>query len=172
VDESLMLQKPTAEVPHEGRQVFTQNSREYELLRAWISEGTKPELAAARATKIEVFPAEIDMDLAGRSQRLVVIAYYPDGTSRDVTREAIFSSSNTDVAEVKDAQVRALRRGEAAVLIRFEGIYATKELTVMGDRAGYQWTSVPTNNFIDEHIYAKLQRIKAVPSELCTDSEF
>jgi hypothetical protein len=173
VDESLMLQKPTAEVPHEGRQAIKPGSREYELLRVWIVEGAKAEpLAEGRATKIEVLPADIEMDLPGRAQRLVVIAHYADKTTRDVTRDAIFSSSNTDVAEVKDGQVRALRRGEAAVLIRYEGIYATKELTVMGDRAGYEWVSTPTNNYIDAHVYAKLQRVKALPSELCTDADF
>ncbi|HMJ90479.1 MAG TPA: DUF1549 domain-containing protein, partial [Candidatus Acidoferrum sp.] len=173
VDESLMLQKPTGEVPHEGRQAIKPGSREFEMLRAWIAEGAKPERTeAGRATKIEVLPAEIEMDLAGRAQQLLVIAHYADDTTRDVTRDAIFSSSNTDVAEVKDGQVRALRRGEAAVLIRYEGIYATKELTVMGDRAGYEWANTTTNNFIDQHVYAKLQRIKALPSELCTDSEF
>ncbi len=173
VEESLMLSKPTAEVPHEGRQVIKPGSREYELLSAWITEGTKPETASAgRATKIEVLPGDVEMDLAGRTQQLIVIAHYADGTTRDVTRDAIFSSSNTDVAEVKDGQVRALRRGEAAVLIRYEGIYATKALTVMGNRAGYEWANTPTNNYIDQHVYAKLQRIKAVPSELCTDAEF
>jgi hypothetical protein len=173
VEDSLMLLKPTGEVPHEGRQAIKPGSREYELLRAWIAEGAKPEsIAQGRPTKIEVLPKTIDMDLPGRSQGLIVIAHYPDGTTRDVTRDAVFSSSNTEVAEVKDSQVRALRRGEAAVLIRYEGIYATKELTVMGDRSGYAWTSTPTNNFIDAHVYAKLQRVKAVPSELCSDAEF
>src|SRR5258707_12048552 len=43
VDESLMLLKPTAEVPHEGRQVFKTGSRQYQLLRQWIVEGVKTE---------------------------------------------------------------------------------------------------------------------------------
>src|SRR5919109_366170 len=41
VDESLMLLKPTAEVPHEGRQQLKPGSREYQVLRQWIAEGTK-----------------------------------------------------------------------------------------------------------------------------------
>ena len=64
------------------------------------------------------------MEIAGRSQQVIVIAHYPDGTTREVTREAVFSTSNQDVAEVKDGLVKGLRRGEAAVLIRYEGIYA------------------------------------------------
>ena len=56
---------------------------------------------------------------------------------------------NGDVAEVKDGLVKAVRRGEAAILVRYEGIYATRLLTIMGDRSGYQWIDVAENNFID-----------------------
>jgi hypothetical protein len=56
VDESLMLLKPTAEVPHEGRQVFKVGSREYNLLRDWIKEGAKSEdVAVGRANALEIF---------------------------------------------------------------------------------------------------------------------
>jgi hypothetical protein len=55
VEESLMLLKPTAEVPHEGRQVFTVGSREYNLLRDWIKEGCKPEeVPGGRANGLEM----------------------------------------------------------------------------------------------------------------------
>jgi hypothetical protein len=173
-EESLMLQKPTAEVPHEGRQAIKPGSREYKVLRDWIAEGTKSEeLAKGRASSIEILPGDVEMDLAGREQQMLVIATYPDGTTRDVTRDAHFSVSNTDVAQV-DAlgHVKGLRRGEAAILVRYEGIYGTKLLTIMGDRSGYQWKDVTENNFIDTHVNAKLRRMKALPSELCTDAEF
>lgn len=173
VDESLMLLKPTAEVPHEGRQAIKPGSREYHLLRQWIAEGVKfekPEVG--RTIKLEVFPAEVEMDLPGRTQQILVMAHYPDGAVRDVTREAVFSISNSDVAEVKDGLVKAIRRGEAAVLVRYEGQYAAKLLTVMGDRSGYQWADVPEHNYIDQHVHAKLKKMKILPSETCTDAEF
>src|SRR4026207_2293049 len=67
VEESLMLLKPTAEVPHEGRQALKPGSREYHLFRQWIAEGTKyEETAKGRATKIEILPAEVEVDLPGR----------------------------------------------------------------------------------------------------------
>ena len=173
VDESLMLLKPTAEVPHEGRQAIKPGSREHEILRTWIAEGVKTEtLKEGRAIKLEVIPADIEMDLAGRLQQILVVASYADGTTRDVTREAVFSSSNGEVAEVKDGLVKSLRRGEAAVLIRYEGLYATKLVTVMGDRTGYKWVASPEHNYLDTHVNAKLQRMKTLPSELCTDAEF
>ena len=174
VDDSLMLLKPLGEVPHEGRQAIKPGSREHQLIRQWILEGTKlDEVTKGRAKSIEILPKESEMDLAGRSQQFLVIAHYADGTTRDVTREAHFSVSNTEVSDVnKDGVVKGLRRGEAALLVRYEGIYATALLTIMGDRSGYQWAEVPENNLIDQHVNAKLRKMKILPSELTSDGEF
>jgi hypothetical protein len=38
-EQSLMLLKPTAGVPHEGGFLFDENSRYYDLIRTWIAEG-------------------------------------------------------------------------------------------------------------------------------------
>jgi len=173
VDDSLLLLKPTGEVPHEGRQAIKPGSREYDLLRQWLIEGAKSEkLDLGRAKKIEVLPGDVEIDLPGRNHQFLVVAHYADGTTRDVTREAVFTSNNGDVAEVKDGLVKALRRGEAAVLVRYEGLYAANLVTVMGDRSGFKWNDVAQSNFIDKHVDAKLQKMKIQPSELCTDAEF
>jgi hypothetical protein len=173
VDQSLMLLKPAAEVPHEGGQQMKPGSREYQMLRQWIAEGAKFEdQETGRASRIEILPAEVEMALPGESQQVLVLAHYPDGAMRDVTREAVFSSNNEDVAMVKDGLVTGLRRGEAAVLIRYEGQYAAKLVTIMGDRTGFEWVEVPEFNYIDTHVHSKLRKIKTAPSELCTDAEF
>ncbi len=173
VDESLMLQKPLAEVPHEGRQAIKPGSRYHALLRRWIAEGARFEdVAKARATNITILPATVEIDLPGRQQQFIVLAAYPDGTTRDVTREAVLSSNNEEVALVKDGTLTALRRGEMAVLVRYEGLYSAREVVVMGDRSGYQFAAMPEHNFVDQHVNAKLQRMKINPSDLCTDAEF
>jgi len=173
VEQSLMLLKPTGEVPHEGRQVVKPGSRYYDLLRQWIAEGTKYEQPdKARVQTLEVLPADVELDLPGRSQQILVLAHYPDGGTRDVTREVIFSSNNPEVAKVKDGLVTGVRRGEAAVLIKYEGVYATKEVTVMGDRTGFAWAPPEEYNFIDQHVNAKLKRMKILPSDVCSDEEF
>ena len=173
VDDSLMLLKPLGEVPHEGRQALKPGSREHQMLRQWITEGTKFHNVNNRAKSIEILPKEAEMDLPGRSQQFLVIAKYEDGSTRDVTREAHFSVSNTEVTDVTGGGVvRGLRRGESALLVRYEGIYETALLTVMGDRTGYQWADVPENNFIDQHVNAKLRKMKILPSELTGDGEF
>ena len=132
----------------------------------------KPEKTeVGRAKTIETIPPEINLDVAGHEQQMLVLAHYADGAVRDVTREAVFSSNNGDVAEVKDGLVKAIRRGEAAILIRYEGLYAANLVTVMGDRTGFKWVEAPENNFIDKHIYTKLQKMKMLPSDLCSDAE-
>ena len=47
--------------------------------------------SSARPTSIEILPKQIDLDLPGRAQRVIVLAHYPDGVVRDVTREAAFA---------------------------------------------------------------------------------
>jgi hypothetical protein len=173
VDESLMLLKPTGEVPHEGRQVIKPGSREYQLIRQWIAEGAQyEEPAAGRAIKIEILPAEVELDLPGRTQQLLVLAHYADNSTRDVTREAVFESNNSDVAELRKNTIKAIRRGEAAILVRYEGLYSARQVTVMGDRTGFQWVEVPEYNYIDKHVYAKLKKVKVLPSDLASDAEF
>ena len=87
------------------------------------------------------------------TQQLIVIAHYPDGTTRDVTRDAIFDTSNFEVAIVgKSGQVEAVRRGEAAALVRYEGQYAVAPVTVIGTRDGYAWKASPEFNFVDKHV--------------------
>jgi hypothetical protein len=172
-DDSLMLLKPTAEVPHEGRQAIKPDSREYKLLREWIARERSRGIKVARAKSVEILPGDVEMDLAGRSQQLIVVATYPDGSTRDVTREVHFSVSNTEVAQVdKDGLVKSLRRGEAAILVRYEGVYATRLLTIMGDRTGYEWARHHSLILSTSMWTRRLQRMKTLPSELCTDAEF
>lgn len=173
VDESLLLQKPLGEVPHEGRQAIQPGSRYHQVLRDWITQGAGMEAPAKhRPTRLEVLPASVDIDLPGRVQEFVILASYPDGTTRDVTREAMLSSNNEEIALVKDGTLTALRRGEMAVLVRYEGLYSSREVAVMGDRSGFTFQPMPEFNYVDRHLNAKFARMKLNPSELCTDAEF
>ncbi len=124
-------------------------------------------------TKIEVFPVNPVVQRIGSKQQLRVLATYASGEVRDVTREAFLESANSEVAVAGRAGlITAVRRGEAPILARFEGNYASTTLTVMGDRTGFVWTDPPTYGKIDELVAAKWKRMKILPSGLCTDAEF
>ncbi|RMG40138.1 MAG: DUF1553 domain-containing protein [Planctomycetota bacterium] len=172
-DKSLMLLKASGSVPHVGGQLTTPGEAYYEVIRRWIALGARLDPDTPRVTAIEFFPKDPIIQREGQRQQLRVVATYSDGSQRDVTRDAVISSGNTEVAEVVEGGlVTAIRRGEAPILARYEGQYAATTLTVMGDRDGFQWVQRPVYNFIDELVDKKLQRMKIVPSDLCTDAEF
>jgi hypothetical protein len=172
-DDSLMLLKSTSAVPHVGGQVVQPGEPYYEIIRRWIADGAKLNLDTPRVAKIEVFPQNPVVQLIGAKQQLRVVASFADGTQRDVTREAFVESGNTEVATTdRNGLLKAIRRGEAPMLVRYEGAYAATTLTVMGDRTGFVWTEPPAHNRIDELVAAKWQRMKIQPSQLCSDSDF
>ena len=173
-EQSLMLLKPTSEVPHKGGQVLVPGDRDYSVIHQWIAEGAIPDVhTTQRVQRLEVVPDSAELAIPGMKQQLIVIAHYSDGTTRDVTREAKFTSSAPEVANVIDeGVVTAERRGETSILTRYEGAYSTNNIIVMGDRSGYKWVKTPEYNYIDTHVYNKLKRMKVLPSELCTDEEF
>src|SRR6185503_6399102 len=51
-------------------------------------------------------------------------------------------------------------------------LYAARQVTVMGDRSGFQWVDVAEHNFVDKHVNAKLRKMKILPSDLCSDADF
>jgi len=172
-DDSMMLMKPTGAVPHVGGALMQPGEPYYEIMRAWISDGAKLDLTTPRVSKIEVFPVDPVVQRIGAKQQLRVLATYVGGEVRDVTREAFLESANSEVALAGRAGLlTAVRRGEAPVLARFEGSYASTTLTVMGDRSGFAWTDPPAFSKIDELVAAKWKRMKILPSGLCSDADF
>ena len=171
---SLMLLKPTGEVPHEGGHVLQASGRRYDIILQWIKEGAKyePDPGTARPNSLEVLPKEVALDLPGRTQRLIVLAHYPDGTVRDVTPDAVLSSNSIEVARITGNEITGLRRGEAAILIRYEGNYGVANVSIMGDRTGFAAAPMPEYNYVDHFINAKCEKMKIVPSDECTDAEF
>jgi len=169
----LMLLKATGAVPHVGGQLTKPGHPYYEIIRRWIGGGAKLELSTPRVVSIDVEPKNSVVQRIGSKQQVRVLATYSNGVVRDVTAEAFIDSSNTDVAKT-DATglINTLRRGEAAIMVRFEGKYTATPITVMGDRTGFAWADPQKWNGIDEHVARKLQRMKILPSDLCNDYEF
>ncbi len=172
-DESLMLLKATAGVPHEGGQRTKLGDKYYEILRAWIADGAKLDVKAPRVAKIEIFPQDPVVQEIGAKQQMRVVATFTNGETRDVSAEAFVESGNSDVmATDGGGLMKTLRRGEAPVLARYEGAYAATTVTVMGDRTGFVWNSPPTFSRIDELVAAKWERMRIQPSQMCSDETF
>ncbi|MEE2776299.1 MAG: DUF1549 and DUF1553 domain-containing protein [Acidobacteriota bacterium] len=172
--QSLMLTKPTMQTPHVGGLTIERDTRYYNTILDWISQGVPfGNLDADRVQSLEVYPKEIFMAAPHKAQHLAVVAHYRDGRTRDVTREAHFESSNTESFLVEDPAIaHSIRRGEGAVLVRYEGQYATVPVTVLSGSGGFRWSRVAQHSYIDELIDEKLQRVEVQPSEIASDSEF
>ncbi|MCA9179190.1 MAG: DUF1549 domain-containing protein [Planctomycetales bacterium] len=171
--DSLMLSKPLGAVPHEGGKLLDTSDPYYQLLHDWIAAGAKLDLSTPRVTSIKVLPVNPIVEREDQEVPMTVIATYADGTTREVTREAFLESGNTEVATVdRRGVMTSIRRGEAPVLARFEGAYAATTLTVMGNRDGFTWQQPEVWGKVDELVAAKWQRMKVLPSELCSDSDF
>jgi Protein of unknown function (DUF1553)/Protein of unknown function (DUF1549) len=175
-DRSLILLKPTAGLPHGGGQRFTTGSPEYRLLRRWIAEGMP--FGDARdpvLSGIEVSPAGRVL-LPRQEQPLLVTAVYSDGTRRDVTGEAAYSSNEDQIAAV-DASGRIQTEdvaGEAAIMVRYMGQVTVSRVTVPLARvpAPQIYARLPRANFVDEHVIGKLQELRILPAGRCSDTEF
>src|SRR5262249_33986617 len=83
------------------------------------------------------------------------------------------SSSADVVATVTgDGLVRAVRKGEAAVLVRYEGQFAVNPVSVLTPEPGYRWSEPPAFNYVDGLVYRKHQLLGLQPSGLCGDADF
>jgi hypothetical protein len=173
-DASPILLKGVGRVAHEGGKRMGADSLAYRLVRDWVAEGVRPEPAnSPRLVGLAVTPPVRLLDDPAREQQLVVRATFADGTTRDVTRLARFSSTDTAVARVDDeGRVAKQKRGEATILVAFEHLVATTRLVFREPVPGLTWVDPPVNNFIDEHVFAKLKLLRIPPSELSGDAMF
>src|SRR4051794_22044236 len=170
---SLMLAKPTQQVPHGGGLRFEVGSEPYKIIYNWIAAGVPfGDPAKDSVRRLEVEPKEIFLKAPGEGSGLKVTATYADGGTRDVTKLAVIESNIPDVATVADAAVTGARIGEATLLIRYQGNLSTLPVTVLNPKPGFAWKTLPENNYIDRIIDAKLQRLKIQPSPVVEDAGF
>ncbi len=173
-DESLLLKKAIATVPHGGGKRLEDGSHEHKLIRRWIAEGMpEGDPNAAKVAKIEINPPQRILD-RGEDQQLVVTAIYSDGSTEDVTRWAQYESNVTDVASVEEGGLvsAADLAGQAAVMARYQGQVAVFNATVPLGMEITSYPEYPTTNFIDELALKQWKRLGLLPSGLCDDAEF
>jgi hypothetical protein len=174
-DESLLLNKPMMKLPHGGGLKLTKHDPAHLMLRQWIAEGCRPDADdAARCVKIEVYPPTGRLlKRPAHTQQLAVLAHFADGSVRDVTELACYSSSDSQVADVSASGfVVGHDRGEAAIIVRYLEHIESCFLTFVKDIPGYVWNGPPQLNYVDELVDAKLQQLKYLPAGLASDEEF
>lgn len=171
-ENSLLLLKATGEIPHEGGIRLERGSADYNTLTRWIRQGLPyaPE-DAPTVDRISVFPSE-RVSSPGTDQQLAVTAYFSDGSTRDITRTAIYEANQEDMAEV-DANghvVLGKKTGTTSVMIRFQEHVAVFRATIP---LGKPVQDLPEpKNFIDKEIFTKLSLLGLPPSNGIDDTAF
>ena len=170
---SLLLQKATGQKPHGGGRRVEVDSNEYETLVRWIAEGA--------SRRVDGEPTLDRVELAGnrfslqpdQTQPLKVVAHFSDGQQRDVTLATSYLSNQDAVVSVSDDGMLKAGPlpGETAVMARYMNQICVANVSIPQPNALPEDTfdDLPRNNFIDDLVYAKLQRLHIKPSDPAAD---
>jgi mono/diheme cytochrome c family protein len=173
-EESLLLTKSVGAAPHGGGKRFSTDDEAYRVIRDWIALGATPDPAdSPEPERISIEPEKLLLAGENRSIPLRVRAHYKDGSDRDVTSLAVFSTSNPDAAAVDEHGLLTSRqRGEAFVMARFHTFTEGVEVIVIPENTPYQRVAESGGNVVDKFIGDKLERLRITPSPLASDPVF
>lgn len=175
-EESLLVEKSVGAVPHTGGKRFDVGDEKYDTMVRWLQAGAPDDPKPAEVptvVSLELYPQGAVLDGEGQTQRLSVRAKYSDGTDRDVTSLAYFSSNNETSAEItQKGIVTAHERGEAFIMARFDTHTVGSQFIVLPQGLKYEDPKTPESNYIDTLVHAKLRKLRITPSEVCTDEQY
>lgn len=172
-ENSLLILKAIGVTAHGGGRRCQPGSADHQLLSNWIrqrmpwGDDTAPTVDAVR-----VEPAD---RILGRSaeQQLLVTAVYSDGSTRDVTDAASYSTNSPVVADVEPGGLvhTGTVPGPAAITVNYMGQVAAARILVPQEVPAGAFPASPDNP-IDRMVWRELRRLGILPSELSDDATF
>ncbi|MCY2948359.1 MAG: DUF1549 domain-containing protein [Planctomycetota bacterium] len=171
---SLLLRKPTGQMPHGGGKKLEANGPHYKMIEEWIRSGAPRTPAnAPRIVKVISEPPNHSLK-PGSSIGLKVVAIYSDGTRRDVTDGSAFSSNENTVATVGgNGVVKAgVLPGEAAIMARYMNHITVTGITIplAGTPSETAYSVLASGHPIDGHVRDKLKVLGITPSQLASET--
>ena len=172
---SLILTKATTALPHKGGKRLEVGSADYRTLVAWIAANCPaPTDAEPRLATLEATPSEKTL-AKGATEPLTVTATYSDGSRRDVTRWAKFTSADETVASVDPTgKISVIGHGEGAVTVWYaSNIVTARIVSPFPNRiADDVYSGAPRSGFIDDIVLDELKKLRLKPSPAASDAEF
>jgi len=172
-ESSLLIQKATGQLPHEGGRLFSVGSREYHTLLSWIKAGAPgPDSREHRITKLELEPAVQTLKV-NQQVTLKAWASFADGSRRDVTWLTKFDSNDMALAEVlPTGQLTAKRNGATAIRAQFLTEVAVSTVSIPFERTLSATPEQTSANVLDKPVLDQLRAIRIPQSPLSDDESF
>ncbi|MDC0261595.1 DUF1549 and DUF1553 domain-containing protein [Planctomycetaceae bacterium] len=175
-EKSLLLTKPSGKSPHGGGLRLPIDSEGYQILARWVETGMPRRIEGTpKLQKITITPTDQVLTYDANLQ-LSVIAHYADGSTRNVTEMSDYQSNESGIAQVDEQGHITVGNivGEAAIMARYMGQIDVCNVAVpRPDKIPADvYRALPQNNFIDGHVWNKLQRLQLKPSDPAIDTIF
>ena len=173
--DSLILQKATMQVQHDGGQRIKTGSWEYHLLLSWVRNGAQPQVDnPPTLQRLEVTPTEILFTAQEQTQQLKAVAVWSDGSREDVTTLCRFQTNDDQVADIsQEGLVTAASPGDTHVVAFYDSaVVPIPVIRPVSAQYGENYPDVPAPTKVDELVVQKLRKVGIIQSDLCTDAEF
>lgn len=170
---SLLLQKPTLAIDHEGGLRLKPDSWEYALVARWITEGARHVAESGKVLHVAIEPNESVLSDESSSTQIRVFATYQNGDRAEVTRWSKLRVLDETIARLSDdGALQRVATGDTAVIATYNG--ASANCVVFSPRMEQTVAplAVGSEHLIDHHVAEKLHRLHIEPTSTCSDSTF
>lgn len=173
--DSYVIQKPLMVEPHEGGQRIKPDTWQHRVLLSWVRGQCPPQPEdAARLTRLEVTPREIQFTKDGESVQMKAVAVWSDGTREDVSDLCRYQSNDDTVADINQSGlVEGGSPGDTHVVVFYDNaVVPIPVMRPVSDQHGENYPEIATPTRIDELVVERLRKLGVVQSELSSDEEF
>ena len=171
-DESLVLLKAMAKVGHKGGRRFEAGSESHRHIKSWIESGATF-AQSSPLWRLQVLPEVARIDYSQRATRLMVVAHFEDGTTRDVTRWSRLEPSIPDGAVLSDdGTIRVDKSIDLSIGASYLNGRSAGRFTFLGMNEQVDEARPASNNPIDAIVVDHLKQMRIKYAQEVDDATF
>ena len=164
--------KAMAKVGHKGGRRFENGSESHRHIKSWIESGA----AYAQSSplwRLQVLPEVARIDYSQRAARLMVVAHFADGTTRDVTRWSRLEPSIPDGAVLSDdGTIRVDKSIDLSIGASYLNGRSAGRFTFLGKEEPIDESSPSSKNPIDTLVVDRLKQMRIPSAQGVDDATF
>ncbi len=168
---SLLLQKPSEQLEHEGGMKLDPDSHHFAKIEKWIQQGAR-RLEIRKLLEVVVSPNQIVLQHGG-SFRLGVTAHFDDRTTSDVLSSTVLRADDPEAVNIdrSSGEIQVSRRGIQIVIARLLDRTIPIRITVPLNDQLQQEAARPEANEIDAIVNRQLDQLRLPHSPPAANSE-